>query len=507
VKATTSAPRASHVNSGTSIPSDELPWPDTTGRVFRLPKTDIEVDQRSEVTPYGGLSLFSAFTRRFRIAERLDAAVRLFKIHLPYHESDHVLAIAANLFVGGTCLEDQANLQQSEAVCRLLGAVRVPDPTTAGDFLRRFEEARNPGSLAALRRAHDEVGHDVGRAIRRRRGRLAIATVDLDGHVKPLYGVQKEGADFNYKRQWCYHPLLVSLAQTGECLALRNRPGNTRSSDGAADVLDAVLPQLKDRAEKILVRGDSDFDRQDLRDICKKYGAYVAIVGRAHTGRPEIAKAIPEKAYRRYQPRAARATERRCRKPGYAARRRKPNLRRKRARQRDYKELRLVEQQIAEVPYQQPDCPYAYRLIVRRQLIENYKGQQHLFDEYRYRYVITDLPGPADDVIDETYQRCDQENMIQQLGEGLAAWRMPVAEFDGNSGWLEIARLAWNIAKWIALLALPEETIRWEWKRFRQAFVYVAAQGLRRSRQIALRISASHRWHRMLVAAHQRLQT
>jgi hypothetical protein len=276
VKATTSAPRASHINFGTSVPHDEQPWPTTAGRVFRLPKTEIEVDQRSEVTPYGGLSLFSALTRRFRIAERIDAAVQLFKIHLPYHESDHVLAIAANLFVGGTCLEDQANLQQSEAVCRLLGAVRVPDPTTAGDFLRRFAEARSPGSLAALRRAHDEIGRDVGRAVRRRRGKLAVATVDLDGHVKELYGVKKEGADFNYKRQWSYHPLLVSLAQTGECLALRNRPGNTRSSDGAAEVVDIVLPQLKDRAEKIIVRGDSDFDRQDVRDVCKKHGAYVS---------------------------------------------------------------------------------------------------------------------------------------------------------------------------------------------------------------------------------------
>lgn len=506
MKATTSAPRASHVNSGTSTASDELPWPETTGRVFRLPKTDIEVDQRSEVTPYGGLSLFSALARRFRIAERLDAGVQVFKVHLPYHESDHVLAIAANLFVGGTCLEDQANLQQSEAVCRLLGAVRVPDPTTAGDFLRRFEEVRNPGRLAALRRVHDEVGRDVGRAVRRRRGKSAIATVDLDGHVKELYGVQKEGADFNYKRQWSYHPLVVSLAQTGECLALRNRPGNTRSSEGAAEVLDEVLPQLKDRAETLLVRGDSDFDRQDLRDVCKKHGAYVAVVGRAQTGRPEIANAIPERAYRPFQPRAARAMERRCRTPSFTARRRKPNLRRKRARERDYRELRLVEQQIAEVPYQPPGCPDVYRLIVRRQLLEHHKGQQYLFDAYRYRYVITDLPGPADAVLDETYQRCDQENVIQQLGAGLAAWRMPVAEFDGNSAWLEIARLAWNIAKWIALLALPDETSRWEWKRFRQAFVYVAAQVLRRSRQVTLRISASHRWHRTLVAAHQRLQ-
>ncbi len=84
---------------------------------------------------------------------------------------------------------------------------------------------------------------------------------------------------------------------------------------------------------------------------------------------------------------------------------------------------------------------------------------------------------------------------------------MPVAEFDGNNAWLEIARLAWNIGKWIALLVLPDETTRWEWKRFRLAFVHVAAQVLRRSRQVTVRISASHRFHRLLATAYERLQT
>ncbi|HSR96402.1 MAG TPA: hypothetical protein VLM79_04985 [Kofleriaceae bacterium] len=92
---------------------------------------------------------------------------------------------------------------------------------------------------------------------------------------------------------------------------------------------------------------------------------------------------------------------------------------------------------------------------------------------------MTSLPSSVStqDAVDLTYERCDQENVIAQLGSGLAAWRMPVAEFDGNSAWLEIeiARLAWNLGKWIALLALPAEVVRWEWKRFRQAFVYAAA--------------------------------
>lgn len=74
------------------------------------------------------------------------------------------------------------------------------------------------------------------------------------------------------------------------------------------------------------------------------------------------------------------------------------------------------------------------------------------------------------------------------MGSGLAAWRMPVAEFDGNAAWLEIARLAWNMAKWIAQLALPKEVVRWEWKRFRLHCVLLPAQLIRRARQTWVRL-------------------
>jgi hypothetical protein len=110
-------------------------------------------------------------------------------------------------------------------------------------------------------------------------------------------------------------------------------------------------------------------------------------------------------------------------------------------------------------------------------------------------------------VIDATYQRCDQENVIEQMGSGVALWRMPVAEFDGNSAWLEIGRLAWNLGKWIAQLVLPCEVVRWEWKRYRRAFVHVAAEVVHRSRQRWLRFSPAHRFLPTLVAAHAQLQT
>ena len=162
----------------------------------RLPRTPCRVDERSEVTPYGGLAIATAFLRRFKVAERIDRHAKVFLVHRPYHESDHMLAQALNLYVGRTCIEDVANLQHSEAACRILGACRIPDPTTAGDFLRRFHEKEH--QLPGLRCAVDEVQVEVWRRLRHGRGQFddAWSIVDVDGHVKPLYGVQKEGADF-----------------------------------------------------------------------------------------------------------------------------------------------------------------------------------------------------------------------------------------------------------------------------------------------------------------------
>jgi hypothetical protein len=111
------------------------------------------------------------------------------------------------------------------------------------------------------------------------------------------------------------------------------------------------------------------------------------------------------------------------------------------------------------------------------------------------------------EVIDETYKRCDQENIIEQLGSGVAAWRMPVREYEGNCAWLEIARLAWNLGKWIAALALPPEVSRWQWKRFRRAFVTVAAQVIKAGRRITTRIFATHRHSAMLSEALAKLRS
>lgn len=130
--------RASQVNHGTSIALPSGAVEPGAGAVFRHPKLQLS-SEASDSTPYGGLALASNLVRSLGIAKDLNRDLSLLTSHRPYHESDHVLTHVYNLYAGGTCIEDIADLQTSEPVRRLLGAQRIPDPTTAGDFLRRFD--------------------------------------------------------------------------------------------------------------------------------------------------------------------------------------------------------------------------------------------------------------------------------------------------------------------------------------------------------------------------------
>ena len=497
--------RASHVNSGTSVDPEELPWPETEGRVMRHPLLHLESDPRGEMTHYGGLVLAQQFVRRFRVAQRLDGALRLFKRHAPYHESDHVLALAYTLYADGTCLEDQAVLQGSEAVRRLVGACRIPDPTTAGDFLRRFKSAQDVERLSGvIDEVQEAVWSKLARKVRRFRKTHEFALVDLDGHVKPLYGVQKEGADFSYDGRWSYQPLVVSLGGSGECLKVVNQPGSARPSDAAAEALKEVLPRVKRHFRNALVRGDTDFDRSDIFNTVMDARAYFAIGARVYPKRAALAAAIAEKNWKPFFPRAEREERSGPSRHVYTR-----NWRRQKAMDRGFRRLRTVKQWLSEIDYQPHGLDSACRMIVRRVLIEETDGQGALFTHFRYRLVLTNLPRSytPQQIIDLTYQRCDQENAIEQFGQGIAGWRMPVAEFRGNSAWLEIARLAWNLGKWIAQIALPREVVRWEWKRFRRHFVYIAAKVLKLGRSWVVRFAGSHRFLPDILTAHVRLQT
>ena len=213
--------RASHVNTGTSLERAALGRPSNGGRVLAAPRQHLERDDRAPVTPFGGVTLLAALWRRLDAAEIVDERVDVLRRKNPYHVSDHVFAHALNLYVGGDCIEDLAVLQHDPAMLRMLGATRLPDPTTAGDFLRRLDDTLNPGALSWLREAIDVVQDRTWSEIRRGRPgaikRLGPwGLIDLDSRICEVHGRQKEGADFSYNRKWSFHPLIVTLANTSE---------------------------------------------------------------------------------------------------------------------------------------------------------------------------------------------------------------------------------------------------------------------------------------------------
>src|SRR3954469_4124974 len=109
-----------------------------------------EVADRAKAVSCGGLGAMHLLARNVGLAEAIDRGLHLLKRHMPYHESDHVLSLAYNILAGGTCIEDLERLRTDEAVLDGLGADSLPDPTTAGDFCRRFTAADVEALMGAI---------------------------------------------------------------------------------------------------------------------------------------------------------------------------------------------------------------------------------------------------------------------------------------------------------------------------------------------------------------------
>ncbi len=188
--------------------------------MFRATGMQYEHSDRVRGLASGGIGAMHRLAQQTGLVEAIDRHVEVLKVALPYHESDHVLGIAYNHLCGGTCLQDIEVLRQDEVYLDALGVQRIPDPTTAGDFCRRFET----GAIEALQTAINETRVRVWRA--QPATFFDEAVIEADGTLAPTTGECKDGMDIAYTGVWGYHPLVVSLANTQEPLFLVNRSGN-----------------------------------------------------------------------------------------------------------------------------------------------------------------------------------------------------------------------------------------------------------------------------------------
>src|SRR5204862_5886376 len=135
----------------------------------------------------------------------INEQVHLLKVHLPYHESDHVLNLAYNVMCGGTRLEDIERLRHDSAYMNALGADLIPDPTTAGDFCRRFAEQVVTKLLEAINAVRPKLWTARGKDLLG-----PVAYLDADGTIAPTGGPRKQGMDMAFQGIWGCVQLSVS---------------------------------------------------------------------------------------------------------------------------------------------------------------------------------------------------------------------------------------------------------------------------------------------------------
>lgn len=455
-----------------------------------------EIADRVRATASGGIGAIHRLVRKLGLDQAIDRRLRLLKIHLPYHESDHVLNIAYNLLAGGACLEHLEFLRQDEAYLDALGARRVPDPTTAGDFCRRFGWA----DIIELTEVFNATRLKVWRQQPKAFFREAI--IEADGTMVETSGECKQGMDINYQGQWGYHPLLVSLANTAEPLYVVNRSGNRPSHEHAAIYFDRAIALCRRAGfRKILLRGDTDFTQTAHLDRWDEAGDVRFIFGiDAMPNLYEIGENLPENAWKVLRRPAKYSVT-------TVPRRRPQNVKEEIVRKREFENIQLVKEYVAEFSYQPAKCKKAYRVVVVWKELEVHRGQQKLFDDSRcFFYITNDWRTPAEEIVLLANDRCDQENLIGQLKSGVRSFTAPVDNLYSNWAYMVMASLAWNLKAWSALM-LPEEgrwkeqrqeekrrLLRMDFSTFRRALIEVPAQIVRTGRKIVYRLLGWNSW-------------
>lgn len=455
-----------------------------------------EVAAKTEATIHGGIALAHRVAVRSGLVAAINKRVGVLKIHCPYYESDHILNIAFNAMCGGQTLDDIELRRNDAAFLNALQTEAIPDPTTAGDFCRRFKE----GDIHALMEAIDEARLHVW-AQQGDELTSQTAVIEADGSIVPTTGDRKQGMGMSYKGIWGYHPLVVTLANTGEVLYIANRSGNRPSHEGAAAYFDRAVALCREGGfEDVLLRGDTDFsltanfDRWDDDGVRFVFGYDANATMRGYADNEQ---ALHEAGYRELERRADEAFDSKKRRA------RQPRVKEQIVRDNGYKNIRLKSEDVAEFVYKPGRCDREYRFIVVRKNLSVERGERVLFDEVRYFFYVTnDNDMPAEQVVKNANQRCNQENLIAQLKSGVRALHAPVNTLNANWVYMVMASLAWTLKAWMAL-SLPisprwrakhraerDRWLRMAFRTFVNAVINVPAQVVTTGRRLVIRLLA-----------------
>lgn len=209
------------------------------------------------------------------LAERLSDPRDQAVVKHPWKE---LLRTAVLLPAQGWRDQDDAELLRNDPVFRLSVSDRrgdaplrpvaegtlVPDGLASQPTLSRLHQALSTeANRAGLQRSLVETAI---RRVQATRGEpLEHATIDIDSLPIETWGHQ-DGSVYNgHFGHRGYHPILASVAETGDLLALKLRPGNAHTAQGAPELAGALIDQLEGSyAKRISLRMDAGFPAETL---------------------------------------------------------------------------------------------------------------------------------------------------------------------------------------------------------------------------------------------------
>jgi Transposase DDE domain group 1 len=395
------------------------------------------------LTSHAGTVLLHEFAQRVGVEEVLDDELHVKTRARGYEESEAVRGLIYNLILGGEHLSDLEVLRGDPGTQELLDAEAILAPTTAGEFLRKFDI----GDVHDLQRVQLRLQERV-----RPHQQSQTCTIDLDSSIYEQASSHKEGSTKAYNGEVGYHPLLAFWAEEGELLYSHLRRGSAHTARNVLWFLRQTRKRVPKTVDKKL-RADSGFYSHGVVEWCEAEGFTFTIT--ADQTEPLLAAitALPERCWQ--------------------------NL----------PEYDLAE--VAELRYQPTGWARAYRYVVKRELAETKTGKLY----WKYHATVTNVEDQSARVlVGWHFQHAAMENAIKEHKSGFGLEKLPTQKFHANWAYLLIGQLAFNLMAWFKRLVLPANYHRTTIKTIRHHLLNLAGKIVHTARRCFLMISDQYRY-------------
>lgn len=407
------------------------------GRQGLLPFRIVQSDE--PLIARGGLVLPYEMAKAMKLPEVIDRELPAPGSGRGYRPSKFVMPLVLMLHGGGRKLEDLREIKAEVTLRELLAMKELPGWTTVGDWLRRM--GRDAGGLLGLAGVNK---HEVGEVLRR--DTRTEYTLDADATV---IEAEKEAAQWTYKKEKGYQPVLGFLFELGLILADEFRDGNIPAQAGAVEFLELCQRMMPQGKRIGYYRADSASYQASVVNRCFADHVLFTITADQDCAVRAAVKGIGEEEWQPFE----------------------------------------RDREIAETVHTMEGSKEAFRLIAQRWP----KLQAELFDPdpYCYHVIATNREEPAKDVVERHNQRGQAENFIKELKEGFGMDWMPCGETRANAVFFRIGVISYNLFQAMKLLGLPSwwrnstiATARWR-------LYQTAAQVVHHAHQVLVKLAAT----------------